>query len=311
MTRLASACGAAPRAGSDDLAAARAAGVEVGASGSAGTKGDLEDAFLALVAAGGFPEPLVNTHVEGEEADCCRPDHVVHVLSAWPQRRRNLRVDPRLNTWIAGDQSHRVLRRLLPLALLSLLTPGSAAAKGQPCSAGHTIWSHGHARIFSTAVKYPAGTLHRFYLCSKTVRHPRLFDDDEDVDASFGHWRASGRYVAYAVSWEDGVEAGWDARWVDLATGETRVRGIEPDTPIEPGEPQALAVDGDGAIAFLETGGEHKAVIGWVPNGVYACTALDQLTTLDEPVVPSSLSFVDGVIAWTTEAGAASSVRVR
>jgi hypothetical protein len=48
--------------------------LELNASGSAGTKSDLEDAFLALLSAGGFPEPLVNTHVQSEEADCFWPD---------------------------------------------------------------------------------------------------------------------------------------------------------------------------------------------------------------------------------------------
>ncbi|MDA0159460.1 endonuclease domain-containing protein [Solirubrobacter ginsenosidimutans] len=48
--------------------------LELNAAGSAGTKSDLEDAFLALLGSVGFAEPLVNTHVEGEEADCCWPD---------------------------------------------------------------------------------------------------------------------------------------------------------------------------------------------------------------------------------------------
>ena len=48
--------------------------LELNASGSAGTKSDLEDVFLALLHAAALPEPLVNTHVAGEEADCCWPD---------------------------------------------------------------------------------------------------------------------------------------------------------------------------------------------------------------------------------------------
>lgn len=205
-----------------------------------------------------------------------------------------------------------MLRRLLPiLALLFLLAPGSASAAELSCKSGHTVWSQGRARIFSTASKYPRGTLHKLYLCSKTVRRPRAFDDDYDVDETFEHWRAFGRYVAYAVPWEDGVEAGWDARWVDIATGESRGRGIEPDTPVERGEAQALAVDGDGSIAFLEAGGEHKSVIGWAPNGVYTMHGPRVLAALDDDVDPGSLTFADGVVAWRTAAGAPASVRVR
>jgi hypothetical protein len=205
-----------------------------------------------------------------------------------------------------------VLRRLLPLALLFLLlVPGGASASGPTCKSGHTIWSHGQARLFSTVSTYSRGSLHRLYLCSRTVRRPRLFEDDYDIDATFGHWRASGRYVAYAVSWEDGVEAGWSAGWVDIATGESRGQGITPDTPVDRGEPLAVAVDGDGSIAFLEAAGQHKSVIGWVPNGVYKMHSARVLTTLDDAVVPSSLTFVDGGVAWKTEAGVPGGARVR
>ena len=48
--------------------------------GSAGTRSRLEDTFLALIAE--LPEPLVNTHLEGEEVDC-----------QWPDRRLVVEVD--------------------------------------------------------------------------------------------------------------------------------------------------------------------------------------------------------------------------
>ena len=67
----------------------------------------------------------------------------------------------------------------------------------------------GGARIFSTVEKYERGDLHKLYLCSTTVRRPREFDDDYDVDESFDHWRASGRYVGFIGTWEDGTDAGW------------------------------------------------------------------------------------------------------
>jgi hypothetical protein len=56
--------------------------LEINATGSAGTKSDLEDAFLALLQSAGITEPLVNTRVEGEEADCL-----------WPERRLIAEVD--------------------------------------------------------------------------------------------------------------------------------------------------------------------------------------------------------------------------
>jgi hypothetical protein len=43
-------------------------------SGSAGTRSRLEDDFLALLQSAGVAEPLVNTHLEGEEVDCHWPD---------------------------------------------------------------------------------------------------------------------------------------------------------------------------------------------------------------------------------------------
>ena len=77
------------------------------------------------------------------------------------------------------------------------------------------------------------------------------------------------------------------------------------------GDGQAVAVDGDGSTAVLEAGQQHKAVIGWAQNGVYRLHRMQTLTSLDEPVVPSSLTFVNGVVSWTTVAGAPGSARVR
>ena len=58
-------------------------------------------------------------------------------------------------------------------------------------------------------------------------------------------------------------------------------------------------------------GQQHKAVIGWALNGVYRLHRMQPVTSLDEAVVPSSLSFVNGVVTWTTVSGAAGSARVR
>jgi hypothetical protein len=44
--------------------------IEMHLSGSAGTKSNLEDRFLAIVRGSGFPEPIINTHIHTVEVDC-------------------------------------------------------------------------------------------------------------------------------------------------------------------------------------------------------------------------------------------------
>jgi very-short-patch-repair endonuclease len=48
-------------------------------AGSAGTKSDLEDRFMALVREGRFPEPVINTHILGIEVDFRWGDYCVAV----------------------------------------------------------------------------------------------------------------------------------------------------------------------------------------------------------------------------------------
>jgi len=55
-------------------------------SGSAGTRSRVEDAFLALI--GALPEPLVNTHLLGEEVDCHWPDRNLVVEVDGPGHER-------------------------------------------------------------------------------------------------------------------------------------------------------------------------------------------------------------------------------
>lgn len=206
-----------------------------------------------------------------------------------------------------------MLQRLLPLVLLALVIPGaaSAAPKKVSCKSGKTLFTGEGARIFQTARPYSGGTLHKLYLCSRTVKHPLLWDDDYAVDAIYEGWHATGRYVAYIFDWEDGVEAGWDAGVVDLATGEDRLQAVTPDTPIDRGNPKAVAADRDGSLAFLETTVDDKPVIGWVPNGVYKLGAAVMLTKPTEAVDPKSLAFNDGLITWTTVSGTPGSIRAR
>ena len=48
--------------------------LELNAVGSAGTRSELEDRFLALTSDSGLPEPLVNTQVEDIEVDFHWPE---------------------------------------------------------------------------------------------------------------------------------------------------------------------------------------------------------------------------------------------
>jgi hypothetical protein len=64
----------------------KAIGLYIG--GSAGTKSRNEDAFLALLQLAGFPEPLANTEVGGEEIDCVWPDRKLAVEVDGPGHRR-------------------------------------------------------------------------------------------------------------------------------------------------------------------------------------------------------------------------------
>lgn len=67
------------------------------ATGSAGTRSDLEDAFLAIVAGAGLPEPIVNTPILDVEPDFRWPDRrlVVEVDGPGHARERAKRNDAR------------------------------------------------------------------------------------------------------------------------------------------------------------------------------------------------------------------------
>ena len=69
--------------------------LELHAAGSAGTKSDLEDRFLALASKSGLPEPLVNTKVQDIEVDFHWPheDLIVEVDGPGHSRPRTERED--------------------------------------------------------------------------------------------------------------------------------------------------------------------------------------------------------------------------
>ena len=85
--------------------------LELNAAGSAGTRSALEDAFLAVLNDAAITEPLVNTHVAGEEADCFWPDLslIVEVDGPGHLRTRAKRIDER-KTAIWRAAGHEVLR---------------------------------------------------------------------------------------------------------------------------------------------------------------------------------------------------------
>jgi hypothetical protein len=64
------------------------AAIDLYLSGSAGTRSRLEDAFLSLLLFSDITEPLVNTHLHGEEVDCHWPDRNLVVEVDGPGHER-------------------------------------------------------------------------------------------------------------------------------------------------------------------------------------------------------------------------------
>jgi hypothetical protein len=64
------------------------AAIDLYLSGSAGTRSRLEDTFLSLLQFAGVTEPLVNTHLEGEEVDCQWPQSMLVVEVDGPGHER-------------------------------------------------------------------------------------------------------------------------------------------------------------------------------------------------------------------------------
>jgi hypothetical protein len=85
--------------------------LSLNASGSAGTRSDLEDAFLAIVEDAGLPEPLVNTPTLDVEPDFRWPDRrlVVEVDGPGHERERAKRNDARCERILRGA-GYAVLR---------------------------------------------------------------------------------------------------------------------------------------------------------------------------------------------------------
>ncbi len=196
-----------------------------------------------------------------------------------------------------------MLKRLLTVTAILLLLPATAEAKLR-CSSGKTALQAGKTRIFQSKRRGP------WYLCSARLRRPHeFFSVNEDASEVPSEFRLFGRRVGFAVAWEDGVEAGWDAGWVDVNTGEVREFEIEPDTVVPGDETQAVAVDADGSVAFIQDNSPEGQVIGWALNGIRRFDGPEVLTTIAAgDVVPGSLAFDNGVVSWTTTAGVAGSM---
>jgi hypothetical protein len=85
--------------------------LELNAAGSAGTRSELEDRFLALTSTAGAPEPLVNTQVEDLEVDFHWPhlNLVVEVDGAGHARPRTRRDDERRDALLRAA-GHTIVR---------------------------------------------------------------------------------------------------------------------------------------------------------------------------------------------------------
>ena len=85
--------------------------LELNAAGSAGTRSELEDRFLALTSRSGLPEPLVNTQVEDIEVDFHWPELnlIVEVDGPGHTRPRTEREDHERDTRLRAA-GHSVLR---------------------------------------------------------------------------------------------------------------------------------------------------------------------------------------------------------
>jgi hypothetical protein len=194
-----------------------------------------------------------------------------------------------------------VIKRLLICGAVLLLLPATAQAK-LTCSSGKADLAHGKTRVFYTR--------DHWYLCSSRIRRPHELMDS-GTDGAYvkpSAFRLFGNRVGFAVYWEDAVAGGWDAEWVDVRTGELRYTDITPDTPLPVADAQAVAVDADGSIAFVE-GDEDGQWIGYARNGVHRFHATKLLTQVDAgDVVPDSLAYANGTVSWTTTAGVTSSL---
>jgi hypothetical protein len=164
------------------------------------------------------------------------------------------------------------------------------------CASGHTEFRDGPTRIFSIRRESPVSTRHTasYYICSASLRRPHRFASGEDELSEF---RRFGPRVGFARTWTEGVASGWNAGWVDIRTGRERDREIsssDGDTAIPGGRPQAVAVGGSGALAFLQRHGRGQ-VIGYLP-----LHGPPRVVATATGVVPGSLALAHGRITWTT-----------
>jgi Protein of unknown function (DUF559) len=85
--------------------------LELNASGSAGTRSELEDRFLAVTCKSGLPEPLVNTRVQDIEVDFHWPDLnlIVEVDGPGHTRPRTAREDEERDARLRSA-GHTILR---------------------------------------------------------------------------------------------------------------------------------------------------------------------------------------------------------
>jgi hypothetical protein len=189
-------------------------------------------------------------------------------------------------------------RAALLLTLAALFSPTDASARVD-CGSGHTEFRDGPTRIFSTRHESLGSTRRAvsYYVCSARLRRPHRFVSGEDELSEF---RRSGPRVGFARTWTEGVASGWNAGWVDIRTGRERDREIssnDGDTDIPSGAPQAVAVGGSGALAFLQ-GHRHGQLIGYLP-----LRGSPRVVATATGVLPGSLALAHGRITWVTRSG--------
>jgi very-short-patch-repair endonuclease len=118
--------------------------IEMHLAGSAGTRSDLEDRFLALVRGARLPEPVINTHIHGVEVDFRWGDYCVEVDGPGHQRPATRAKDEADDAWLRSRgltvvrftdaaidrEPRRVLRELTAQHLARRTGRGRRAAAG-------------------------------------------------------------------------------------------------------------------------------------------------------------------------------------
>ena len=203
-------------------------------------------------------------------------------------------------------------RALLSIAVGALLAPAAHAAAPKTCSSPKPVYRDGAIRIWKSFGRYHN---QRWWICSGTIRKPRLFNDQgpfyvEDSDWTF---RRFGLRVGYGWTWDNGEDAGWEIGWVGTRTGRLHAFVISVDDRNDTEGIQGVAIAPDGSMAFVElfdviTPGQRDrraqriGVSRIGPKG--GLRMPKNVTRIDENNVdPATLQFDGQTISWMTTDG--------